>query len=543
PGDYFWTVLAYDKNRHIRYARSSGSSITHFRVQADTLRPDLTINICTKKDTVPRSNLTEVQEILESVHFDLNSDILTEESENMLKKWADFINNCPGLAFEIAGYADPTGPYEYNLQLSQRRAESVKRFLSNQGVDSNCLIAKGFGETAPADKHQKEDVLANDRRVELKPVEYYLQQRTQCATYVVYSNNGHRTAEDFSVTVYNSTDYDSSEFQPKLLPELLTSKHAILPDTMLTVQRIIVDTTIAKLEPGERDSIKVTWDMSRPYMVAWIDKENLVDEEEESNNRDTDRLSLPDLEVSHRVSEFIVQGGDTVKYQITITNHGPGPAQNFSLLDVVPDSLTTFDFSSNPDSLKANRLFWKLDSLAVGDSMTISFSAKVVEVSLNRMVAFCNKVLLHASCDIVPNNNVSSTTMYASMINFDFNKATLRDESKQVLIEVARNLKNILKENPEKMFEVAGHASLEPWVKPEQLPQQKVVNLKLSQQRANSVKNFLVEQGVDCWRMIARGYGHERPKYNNNEPEGLVKNRRVEIKPYPQKETNLQDCE
>ncbi len=543
PGDYFWTAVAYDRNRHLRYVTSSGRNIAHFHVKTETFRPDLTIEIKTKIDTLFEPDLGEALESLGNVHFELNSDRLTMESESVLKKWVDLINLFPEVTFEITGHTDATGSEETNLKLSQLRAEAVKRFLIKQGIHSKCLLARGYGATKPVDKRNTKEALAKNRRVELKPVKYYLGQKTQCLTYVTYTNLGERTAENFSVTVYNSTVYDSSEFQPKLLPELLTSKQPISPDTMQIERCFIIDTTITKLEPGESDSIKVEWDIARPYMIALIDKENFVDEEDEFNNRDIASPSLPDLMVSHKVSEFIVQGGDTVKYHITITNNGLGPAKDFTLLDMLPDSLATFNFNIRPDSSKNSTLIWNFDSLAVGDSITISFNSQIGDIPLNQTVTFCNKTWLNAPCDVVPDNNVSSSTMYASMINFDFNKATLKEESKAVLKELAKNLKELLKENPEKMFEIAGHASLEPWVKPERIPLQKIVNLKLSQQRANSVKNFLVQQGVDCWRLIAIGYGHERPKYDNNDEMGLIKNRRVEIKPFLKINTKLNDCD
>lgn len=67
----------------------------------------------------------------------------------------------------VAGHADSTGPEEYNLKLSQRRALSVSNYLAAQGVASARLNAIGFGETRPIADNGSESGRAANRRVEL----------------------------------------------------------------------------------------------------------------------------------------------------------------------------------------------------------------------------------------------------------------------------------------------------------------------------------------------------------------------------------------
>jgi outer membrane protein OmpA-like peptidoglycan-associated protein len=55
-------------------------------------------------------------------------------------------------------------------------------------------------------------------------------------------------------------------------------------------------------------------------------------------------------------------------------------------------------------------------------------------------------------------------------------------------------------------------------------------NLKLSQQRAESVRDYLVSKGVEASRLVAKGYGESQPIADNDSPEGMAKNRRVELK-------------
>ena len=67
----------------------------------------------------------------------------------------------------IAGHTDSRGKDSYNLDLSQRRAESVKRWFIKQGIDGNILQASGYGETQPIADNTTESGRYQNRRVEL----------------------------------------------------------------------------------------------------------------------------------------------------------------------------------------------------------------------------------------------------------------------------------------------------------------------------------------------------------------------------------------
>ncbi len=105
----------------------------------------------------------------------------------------------------------------------------------------------------------------------------------------------------------------------------------------------------------------------------------------------------------------------------------------------------------------------------------------------------------------------------ARRIQFEFRKAVLLETSKKVLDEVA----DILSKNPELLLDVEGHTSNDGALN---------ANMLLSNERANSVKNYLVSKGIDAARLAATGYGPTRPlNENRNEAERAV-NRRVEMK-------------
>ena len=105
---------------------------------------------------------------------------------------------------------------------------------------------------------------------------------------------------------------------------------------------------------------------------------------------------------------------------------------------------------------------------------------------------------------------------YAKTILFDTGKSTIKKQSAAVLSDIIK----ILKEYPTSKFTVEGHTDS---VGSEKL------NQRLSDSRANSVKEYLIENGIDAFRLSALGYGESKPIDSNKTRAGRANNRRVEI--------------
>ncbi|WP_373017607.1 OmpA family protein [Muriicola sp.] len=101
-------------------------------------------------------------------------------------------------------------------------------------------------------------------------------------------------------------------------------------------------------------------------------------------------------------------------------------------------------------------------------------------------------------------------------IRFDSGKATLRPESMGVINEIVK----LMQQYPEIRFSVEGHTDSDGDAQ---------FNKNLSEQRANTVLNTLVDQGIGRDRLVAKGFGEEVPVADNNSPEGKANNRRVEF--------------
>jgi outer membrane protein OmpA-like peptidoglycan-associated protein/tetratricopeptide (TPR) repeat protein len=84
---------------------------------------------------------------IKMIYFDLDKSNIREEAALDLAKILDFLDQYPKMKIEIRSYTDSRAAAEYNMKLSERRAESTKQWLIKNGIDESRLKAKGFGES------------------------------------------------------------------------------------------------------------------------------------------------------------------------------------------------------------------------------------------------------------------------------------------------------------------------------------------------------------------------------------------------------------
>jgi OmpA-OmpF porin, OOP family len=105
-------------------------------------------------------------EILDMVYFEYDKAIIKKESYPILDAVAATMQGNPSISLiEIQGHTDERGDDAYNLDLSDRRAHSVREYLIGKGVDEKRLTAQGYGETQPLDHNHNEAAWAKNRRV------------------------------------------------------------------------------------------------------------------------------------------------------------------------------------------------------------------------------------------------------------------------------------------------------------------------------------------------------------------------------------------
>jgi peptidoglycan-associated lipoprotein len=100
------------------------------------------------------------------IYFDYDSEQLTAESEDRLRTKATLLRANPSLQLRVEGHADARGSTEYNLALAQRRAETVRNFLANYGIEGERIQTLSYGEERPAVEGDDDSAYALNRRAE-----------------------------------------------------------------------------------------------------------------------------------------------------------------------------------------------------------------------------------------------------------------------------------------------------------------------------------------------------------------------------------------
>ena len=146
----------------VRAAREAAQRAEEERTK---LRADLVrqFNIVLSTRETARGLIVNMSDVL----FDTGRHTLKPGAREKLAKIAGIILGHPGLKIEVEGHADSTGGPTINQPLSEKRAETVRTYLVSQGVDSNTIVSRGFGDARPvADNNTAAGRQAN-RRVEL----------------------------------------------------------------------------------------------------------------------------------------------------------------------------------------------------------------------------------------------------------------------------------------------------------------------------------------------------------------------------------------
>ncbi len=133
------------------------------------------------KHDVPILELMPVEKpalVLRPIHLDSKALFDTDKSnlraegktllDSMLVELADAARNGSPTSFEVIGHTDSRASYKYNQKLSERRAASVKKYLTGKGFPAGMIISKGKGETQPIATNRTKNGMQKNRRVEIQ---------------------------------------------------------------------------------------------------------------------------------------------------------------------------------------------------------------------------------------------------------------------------------------------------------------------------------------------------------------------------------------
>lgn len=106
--------------------------------------------------------------VLKNIFYDSEKATLSSESISELEQLVQLINKNPTVKVELSSHTDNKGTDEYNLKLSQARAQSVVDYMISKGINKNRLIAKGYGESLSIATNDTEEGRQINRRTEFK---------------------------------------------------------------------------------------------------------------------------------------------------------------------------------------------------------------------------------------------------------------------------------------------------------------------------------------------------------------------------------------
>lgn len=118
-----------------------------------------------KTDKKPEEVLSD---IFDNLNFEFGKAEIKKDSLPYLDNLADTLLKAKDWTLEIQGHTDEKGSDEFNMNLSQNRADAVKKYLVSKGVVADSITAKGFGEKNPIVPNDSNENREKNRRVEFK---------------------------------------------------------------------------------------------------------------------------------------------------------------------------------------------------------------------------------------------------------------------------------------------------------------------------------------------------------------------------------------
>lgn len=107
---------------------------------------------------------------LRSINFDYDKASLSGEAKKRTQANVEWMKSNKGTKIQIEGHCDARGSIEYNLSLGERRAQSVKAYMTNLGIEANRLSIISYGKEKPLVNGDSEADMAKNRRANFVPL-------------------------------------------------------------------------------------------------------------------------------------------------------------------------------------------------------------------------------------------------------------------------------------------------------------------------------------------------------------------------------------
>ncbi|WP_424962985.1 OmpA family protein [Ekhidna sp.] len=141
-------------------------------VNRDTLTEFIT-NVTFKTNIMMDPIVLEKAIVLDNIYYDLDKANIRSDAALVLDSLVQIMNDNPEIYIELGSHTDSRADDDYNMKLSQRRAQSAVSYIINEGIESDRIVAKGYGEIQLLIKNAKtEEEHQKNRRTEFKVLRY-----------------------------------------------------------------------------------------------------------------------------------------------------------------------------------------------------------------------------------------------------------------------------------------------------------------------------------------------------------------------------------
>jgi OOP family OmpA-OmpF porin len=119
-----------------------------------------------KRSRKPQEEQKILKDAYDNLQFEIGKDVIKPQSFPALDVLAKTLTDAPEWKLKLSGHTDNTGSAGFNLALSKKRAEAVKKYLVSKGVASNRITTEGLGSTKPIASNETAEGRNANRRVE-----------------------------------------------------------------------------------------------------------------------------------------------------------------------------------------------------------------------------------------------------------------------------------------------------------------------------------------------------------------------------------------
>ena len=140
-------------------AEDTGDTISEEELAAQRLKEEEV-----KQEAIRAKEAARTKFVNADVYFNFDDATLTSEARNVLKQKVEWLRANSDVKVTIEGHCDERGTEEYNIALGQQRAQSIKTFLMNAGINGSRLQTISYGEEQPVALGHNETAWAKNRR-------------------------------------------------------------------------------------------------------------------------------------------------------------------------------------------------------------------------------------------------------------------------------------------------------------------------------------------------------------------------------------------